>query len=304
MEETIDTDLQGIRKKKSLLAVNVGLMANTFLAFVKTGAGIVGHSPALLADGINSTSDVAYGIAMWLMMQMSGKPADREHPYGHDQIESIAAVVVGAFVITTGIAILWNSINDVYTLVRTDGGPDGASIATFWVAILTIAMKILLTSWTKLIGDQTKNTAVIALAQDHRNDIFASSAVAVGIFGGRAGHAWIDPLAGAIVSLIILRTGIEILRSSAADLMDTVPGKALARQITTLLSDIAEVETVEEIHAHRFGPYLVVNITLGVDGGLTIEDGDLIASRVEAVLVREVEFVRRVHVHLHPFCAT
>ena len=77
-------------------AVNVGLGANTFLAFMKTGVGILGHSPALLADGINSTSDVAYGIVMWLFMRMSGKPADKEHPYGHDQMETIAAVVVGA----------------------------------------------------------------------------------------------------------------------------------------------------------------------------------------------------------------
>ncbi len=284
-----------------MLAVNIGLGANTFLALLKTGFGILGHSPALLADGINSTSDVAYGIAMWLFMRISGKPADREHPYGHDQIESIAAVVVGAFVVSTGIAILWNSINDIYELVRSNGGHDGASFMTFWVAILTIVMKICLTIWTRVIGDQTKNQAVIALAQDHRNDIFASAAVAIGIFAGRMGHAWVDPFAGAVVSLIILHTGVEILRSATADLMDTVPGKSLAMQITTLLSPIVGVQTVEEIHAHRFGPYLVVNITIGVDGSLTVAEGDRIATQVEHVLIGEIEFLRKVHVHFHPF---
>lgn len=286
-----------------MLAVNVGLGANTFLAFIKTGVGIIGHSPALLADGINSTSDVAYGIAMWLFMRISGKPADKEHPYGHDQIESIAAVVVGAFVVSTGIAILWNSINDIYILVRAHTtGPDGASVVTFWVAILTIVMKIYLTLWTRVIGEQTKNSAVIALAQDHRNDIFASAAVAIGIFAGRAGHAWVDPFAGAVVSLIILHTGIEILRSSTADLMDTIPGKSLARQITALVVPIEGVKAVEEIHAHRFGPYLVVNITIGVDGALTVAEGDRIATRVEHILIDEIEFLRKVHIHFHPFC--
>ena len=91
----------GERQKKTILAVNVGLIANTILAFLKTGVGIIGHSPALLADGINSTSDVAYGIVVRIFMLLSGKPADEEHPYGHDRLESIAAVVVGAFVITT-----------------------------------------------------------------------------------------------------------------------------------------------------------------------------------------------------------
>ncbi len=300
-EGTIDTALQEKRRIKGMLAVNVGLGANTFLAFIKTGIGIVGHSPALLADGINSTSDVAYGIAMWLFMRISCKPADKEHPYGHDQIESIAAVVVGAFVVSTGIAILWNSINDVYELVRSGGGQDGAAGITFWVAILTILIKIILTIWTRVIGDQTKNLAVIALAQDHRNDIFASTAVAMGIFAGRMGHAWVDPFAGAVVALIILHTGVEILRSATADLMDTVPGKSLAGKISVLLAPIEGVKIIEEVHAHRFGPYLVVNITIGVDGSLTVTDGDRIATEVELVLIREIEFLRKVHVHLHPF---
>ena len=96
-----------LRQKKSILAINVGLAANTLLAILKTSVGIFGHSPALLADGINSTSDVAYGIVVSIFMRLSGKPADEEHPYGHDRLESIAAVVVGAFVITTAISIFW-----------------------------------------------------------------------------------------------------------------------------------------------------------------------------------------------------
>lgn len=285
-------------------AVNVGLGANTFLAFMKTGIGILGHSPALLADGINSTSDVAYGIVMWLFMRMSGKPADKEHPYGHDQMETIAAVVVGAFVVSTGIAIFWNSVNDIYEMIRSDGGKGGAAIITFWVAMLTIVIKIGLTFWTKSIGKQTKNSAVIALAHDHRNDVFASAAVAIGIFGGRMGYPWVDPLAGAIVALIILRTGAEILRSSTADLMGTIPGKSLALDINRLLTPLEGVMAIEEIHAHRFGPYLVINITIGIEGALTVADGDRIATRVEQVLIGEIEFLRRVHVHLHPFCST
>ena len=98
------------RSRKGLLAVHVGLAANIMLAVVKAVFGVVGQSPALLADGINSTSDVAYGVVMAIFMKLSGKPADHEHPYGHDQMESIAAVVVGAFVISTAIAIFWNSV--------------------------------------------------------------------------------------------------------------------------------------------------------------------------------------------------
>jgi divalent metal cation (Fe/Co/Zn/Cd) transporter len=110
----------------------------------------------------------------------------------------------------------------------------------------------------------------------------------------------VDPLAGALVALVILRTGIEILRESSADLMDTVPGKSLAQQITELLSTIPAVEHVEEIYAHRFGPYLVVNVTIGIDGSLSVAAGDEIASQVERTLYKHIEFLRRVHVHYHP----
>ncbi|MBP1660499.1 MAG: cation diffusion facilitator family transporter, partial [Candidatus Aminicenantes bacterium] len=89
--------------KRNLLAVDLALIANAGLAALKTAIGILGHSPALLADGINSTSDVAYGIIVKVFIRKARKPADDEHPYGHRQLESIAAVVIGAFVLTTAV---------------------------------------------------------------------------------------------------------------------------------------------------------------------------------------------------------
>jgi len=288
------------RKRKGILTVNLGLVANIFLAGLKTSIGILGHSPALLADGINSVSDVAYGIVVSVFIRLAGRPPDEEHPYGHDQMESVAAVVVGSFVMTTAIAIFWDAVNSVYDLLVGQGDFSGAAITALWVALLTVVLKLGLTIWTQRIGRQTQNAAVLALAYDHRNDVFSASAATIGIFFGRMGYPWVDPLAGAMVALIILRTGIEILRESTADLMDTLPGQALAQQITELLSPILGVKQIEEVHAHRFGPYLVVNVTIGVDGSLSVTEGDKIAVQVERTLIKHIEFMRRVHVHYHP----
>jgi cation diffusion facilitator family transporter len=276
------------------------LAANVFLAALKTGIGILGHSPALLADGVNSTSDVAYGIVVSVFMRLARKPPDEEHPYGHDQMESVAAVVVGSFVMTTGIAIFWDAVNSVYDLLTGQDNFEGAAIVALWVALLTVVLKLGLTIWTRRIGQQTQNTAVLALAYDHRNDVFSASAATMGIFFGRLGYSWVDPLAGAMVALIILRTGIEILRESTADLMDTVPGRTLRRQITALLDPIPGVKRIEEVHAHRFGPYLVANVTIGIDGSLNVAEGDRIATQVERALIEHIEYMRRVHVHYHP----
>jgi len=288
------------RSSKGMLAVQVGLAANALLAVIKAFFGIVGHSPALLADGINSTSDVAYGVVVAVFMKLSGKPADHEHPYGHDQMETIAAVVVGAFVISTAIAIFWNSVNGVYDIISGATTFAGASRTALWISLIGAGCKAWLALWTGIIGKETRNSAVLALAHDHRNDIFSALAAACGIFFGQRGFPWVDPLAGAVVSLIILNTGVEILRSATADLMGTLPGQQLDREIRALLATVDGVESIEEIHAHRFGPYLVVNIAIAVDGFMAVAQGDRIADQVEEILLENIEFMRRVYVHYHP----
>ena len=288
------------RHEKGILAVNVGLAANALLALLKTCVGIIGHSPALLADGINSTSDVAYGIVVKIFMGISSKPADQEHPYGHDRLESIAAVVVGAFIITTAISIFWSSISGVYDLLSRGSDAGGASRLALWIALCTITAKIWLSLWTRKLGKQTNNKVLLALAADHRNDIFSALAATVGIISGQLGYLFVDPLAGGVVSIIILFTGVEIIRESAADLMNTLPGKKLTEEIRSKLRKIDEVLAVEEIHGHRFGLYMVVNITIGVSPDLTVAEGDRIATKVEELLVREIDLMRRVFVHYHP----
>src|SRR5512134_3808177 len=105
------------RDRKSLLAINLGLGINVLLALVKTIFGVLGHSPALLAEGINSTSDVAYYVVASIFVRLAKKPADLEHPYGHRQLESIASLVVGAFVVATAVTIFWDSVDKVWDLL-------------------------------------------------------------------------------------------------------------------------------------------------------------------------------------------
>jgi len=270
------------------------------LAALKTGIGVVGHSPALLADGINSTSDAAYYVVVAVFMRLARKPSDAQHPLGHSQLESISALAVGSFVITTAVAIFWGAVNNVFDLVVGQGDFGGATAGALWVALLTIVSKVALTFFTRRLARETENAAVLALAYDHRNDVFSAMAAALGIFLGRMGYLWVDPLAGALVALVILRTGIEILRDSSANLMDSVPSQELERQITELLDDFPDVQEMEQVYAHRFGPYLVVNLTIGVDGALSVAAGDAIASRVEQALYQQIEFLRYVHIHYHP----
>jgi len=288
------------RDRKSLWAVNLGLGMNILLSAVKTTFGILGHSPALLAEGINSTSDVAYYVVASIFVRLANKPADTEHPYGHRQLESIASVVVGAFVVATAIAVFWDAVDKVWDLLDGRLTSLGAHPFALWVALATVAVKIFLFYYVRKLGKETRSPVVDALAYDHRNDIFSASAASLGIFLGRNGLPWGDPLAGALVALLILRTGIFILRESSVELMDAVPSKDLALQISDLLKNVPGVQQLEELQAHRFGPHFVVNLTIGINGSLTVKQGDKIASEVEALIYEAIPNMRHVHVHYHP----
>lgn len=290
----------GERDRKSLWAINLGLGFNVLLSLVKTTFGVLTHSPALLAEGINSTSDVAYYVVASIFMRLANKPADNEHPYGHRQLESIASLVVGAFVVATSIAVFWDSVDKTWDLMDGKLATLGSHPAALWVAIATVAIKILLFFYVRRLGKETRNPIVDALAYDHRNDIFSASAASVGIFLSQNGLPWGDPLAGALVALLILRTGVYILRESSVELMDAVPSKELAQQISTLIKNVRGVQQLEELQAHRFGPHLVVNLTIGIKGSLTVRQGDQIATRVESLIYESIPNIRHIHVHYHP----
>ncbi len=289
-----------LKDRKNLLAVNLSLATNVLLAVSRTVVGIVGHSPALLADGINSTSDVAYLIVVRIFMVLARKPPDREHPFGHRQLESIAALVTGSFVMATAVAIFWNAINQVYLRLAGRSELHVAAAIALWVAVFSGLVKIGMYLFTRSISRQTGSLAVLALARDHRNDVFSVGTATLGIVLARADYVWFDPLAAAVVALVILATGITILRDSSASLMELFPSQPVAQRIRELLEEVPGIDDVEEIRVHQIGHYLMVDVVIGVEGTLTVAAGNEIATRAEQRLHANLDFLRHVSVHYHP----
>ena len=281
-------------------AIHLGLGCNILLSAAKTTFGILAHSPALLAEGINSTTDVAYYVVASVFMRLANKPADNQHPYGHRQLESIASLIVGAFVVATAIAVFWDAVDKMWDLMDGKLTTLGSHPFALWVALGTVAIKIILFFYVRRLGKETRNPIVEALAYDHRNDIFSASAASAGIFLGQNGLPWGDPLAGALVALLILRTGVYILRESSVELMSAVPSKELAQQVSSLVKNVHGVQQLEELQAHRFGPHLVLNLTIGMNGSLTVQQGDRIATSVESLIYQSIPSVSHIHVHFHP----
>jgi len=284
------------------ITVNLGLISNILLSLLKTSIGIVGHSPALLADGVNSSSDVVYYIAVKIFMHHASKPADEEHPFGHRQLESISAIVVGAFILTTGIAIFWESINKVYELIAQTEVGRSASVWALVIAIFTFCLKLYLYFYTKRNVQKTHNPTLKALANDHLNDIMASVAVIIGVIMGRLGFYWMDPAAGAIVAIYIIKTGIEIVMDTSRELMDSIPDSEFSKDLKSIALSVDGVRRIDELGIHRFGPYYTVIMSIDVDGNLSVNEGHSISDEVEQKLMDKYSTGRRkVHIHYHPF---
>jgi cation diffusion facilitator family transporter len=258
------------RERKSLWAVNLGLGINILLAAVKTIFGVLSHCPALLAERINSVSDVAYYVVASIFVRLANKPADTEHPYGHRQLESIESLTVGAFAVATAVKVFWNSVDKIWDLLDGKLISLDAHPSALWVALGMVAIKIFLFFYVRGLGKETHNPIMEALVYDHRNDILLTAA-SISIFLSHCGLPWVDPLADALVALLIPRTGIFILCESSVQLMAAVPSKELANRILVLLTNLQEVKQLEELQAHRFGPHFVMNLTIGIEETLTVK---------------------------------
>jgi len=289
------------RDSVTALTVNLGLICNVILAALKTSIGILGFSPALLADGVNSTSDAVYYIAVKIFMTQAKKPADPEHPYGHRQLESISAIVVGAFILTTGIAIFLESLNKVYALfTHVEIGRSATALALV-IAIGTFILKLGLYFYTRISVQKTHNPTLRALANDHLNDIMASVAVIIGIVMGRMGFYWMDPAAGAVVAIYIIKTGVEIIMQSSSELMDRVPDARFGREIRDVTLMVEGVKGIEELGIHRVGPYYTITMTISVSGDTSIDEGHDISHKLEERLLGHFDNgLRNVHIHYHP----
>ena len=297
----------------SNFTVNLGLYYNIFLSIIKTVFGIIGHSSALLADGINSASDVVYYIAVKIFLKIANKPADTEHPFGHKQMENIASIVIAAFIITTAIAIAWNSIDKIFDMISSVNFsvdmPDYNSLQNplpptpyplIIIALFTFFSKIFLTLHSKKIANITKNPAIKALAADHRNDIGASLAVIIGISFTLIDVYWVDPLAGVIVSFFILKTGVDILREAANEMMDVAPSNDMIELVNNCLKIIEQNIKIDSILSHRYGNHYSLNITIAIPGDLNMTEADHLAHQLETLLIKNDENLKYVFIHYHP----
>lgn len=289
------------RFKKAEFAAMVGIVGNVILAALKGGVGIYANSKALIADAVHSASDVAGSFAVFIGLRAAKRPPDKDHPYGHGKAESIAAIIVAVLLFLVGIEIGSSSFQAFFQPIEA---PKAIAIVAVLISIIT---KELMFRYKYRLGKQLDSDALIVNAYEHRSDVYSSLAALVGIgaaiFGDYLHIEWLeyaDPVAGLVVSLMIIRMAYILGKESIHNTLDHVLHDEETAELREMVAMVPEVRNIDELHAREHGHYVIVDIKIAVDPKMTVEEGHRVGKAVKRKLL-EHKSVENVFVHINPY---
>ncbi len=272
----------------------VGLGGNLFLTFLKGIFGFMFGSSALIADAFHSLSDLLSNGVVILGIKFASRPPDASHHYGHGKIESVAAKIVALILIVTGVSLFYSFVNNVLDEVTVP------QVGALWIAAVSILIKEGMYQYVSYMGKKLNSSALIADAWHNRSDALSSVAALIGVLGARIGYPILDPVAGGVVAVLILRMGLKIYFRSIKELIDTAPEKETLSQIREMVLSIPGAKNTREIKARMHGMSVYVDLKICVDKDHTVEKGHSIAADVRSRLEEGLTDVENVFVHVDP----
>ncbi len=291
-----------MNKTASMLAIWISLASNIVLTAIKIIVGLNFKSQVLIADGIHNAGDVIATATAYSSMRVSSKPADVDHPYGHGKAEVLGAFIVA---IILGGAAIYMGYHSIHALFEQAGE---AHIIAFIAAIISLVWKQILYVYTKRIGNRVNSKGLIATAYDHLADVYASIAASIGIGLALIGDhynygilAYGDPVAGIIVSFLVLKLAYEMGSESFDILMERSVSMAYIEQYAALIRSVPEVKRIDRLRAREHGHYILVDARLAVSGKLTIQEGHDISRLIKQKIKEAHSDVDEVLVHLNPW---
>jgi cation diffusion facilitator family transporter len=283
--------------KPGLIAAGVGMAVNVVLAIIKIVTGLVGNSYALVADGIESTTDIVSSLVVWTGLKVSALPPDNDHPYGHGKAEPIAGLVVALALLA---AVVFIAVQSLREIITPHHAPEWYTLVVLALVVLT---KEALYRFALKVSDELTSTAVKGDAWHHRSDAITSAAafagISVALIGGE-GYESADDWAALLACVVIVFNGSRIFRAALAEIMDTALPEQVQREIRELSAAVPGVRRIEKCRTRKSGLSLIVEIHVEVDGNLSVRHGHEIGHRVSDRLRSSSLSIQHVIVHVEP----
>lgn len=278
----------------------VTLTLNILLSAGKFVIGVLAHSGALISDGAHSLSDVLSTAVVMIGVKVSERDADEGHPYGHEKLESIAALVLAGMLFVTGLLI---GIESVRTYIS------GAEfimpgVAALIFAAVSIVVKEWMYRYTRSAAKRERSDALMADAWHHRSDALSSIGSFIGILGARLGLSILEPIACVVIALLIIKTAVDIFREAVNKLVDRAMEPELEEEMKQAALSIPGVTSINTFKSRLFGNRAYVDISIGVDPALTISEAHDIAEAVHDALESQFPDIKHCMVHEEPEVVT
>lgn len=285
------------RLQRGLRITFVGMVSNAALTVGKLAAGIIGHSHALVADAVESMSDVVSSLVVWRGVVVAAEPADAEHPYGHGKAEPLSSAVVATMLL---VAALWIVVEALRGIVQPAQGP---APFTLVVLLVVVAVKEVLFRFVRREGDAMNSSLIRTDAWHHRSDAitsaFAFAGISIALIGGPK-YAVADNYAAILAAIVIAWNGWQLLRPAMDELMDTSPPRDLREQIESLAAATPQVQAVEKCLVRKMGFQYFVDMHIEVDPAMTVSQAHAIAHAVKDRIREQLPTVADVLVHIEP----
>jgi len=238
-----------VRKSYGVFSGIIGLIVNIVLSLSKIIAGTVFNSISVTADGINNMSDAGSSIVTLIGFKMSGKPADRDHPFGHARIEYLTGFILGIAILLVGVELIRSSANKIM-----DPQPATYSTIMFIILALSIAVKFWLSRFYAKIAEIISSSTIKAASADSTNDVLATSAVLIGALISKFTGVEIDGYMGIGVALFVLWSGIQILKSILDPILGQMPDPKLVESIEKKILSYDGILNIHDLVIHNYGP--------------------------------------------------
>lgn len=264
------------RYKSTNIASILGIIGNLFLLIIKGLIGFVSHSQAMLADSINSASDIISSFLTFVGNKIASKPRDDDHHLGHGKAEYIYSMLISFLIILVAINVFKDAVMSFFRASEFN-----LSIWYIVVCLITIFVKLALFLYTNHIYKKHHNLLLLANSKDHRNDMIVTMFTLISGIFGYFGIYWVDSLVGIGIAIFILVTGIKIFLESYNVLMDKAMNEETKKEVMDIISKYQEVKKIQHFNATPVGYMYQVSFTIFVDGNLSTYESHDIANRLE-----------------------
>lgn len=286
-------------EKVATKVTTVSIAGNLILSVFKLLAGILAHSGAMVSDAVHSASDVFSSIVVIIGIRFSSKDSDREHPYGHERFECVAAIVLAVVLLFTGLAIGFNAAKSTF------GGSFGTlavpgSLALV-AAFVSIVAKESMFQYTKKYAKRLDSSALMADAWHHRSDALSSIGALIGIAGARMGFPILDPIASFIICIFIVKASIDIFTDAINKMVVHSCDEMTEASIRRCAESQKGVLAVDFLLTRVFGNKIYVDIEISADGNRTLNETHAIAESVHDAIELNFPKIKHIMVHVNPY---